>query len=521
METDLSGIRYRMLGSVEVHSEGRPVSTGGPKRRTVLAALLLQPGTVVSDNRLIDLVWSERPPRSARSQLQAHVHGLRKALGADTIVRSACGYRMSVAAEATDSGVFERLLVRAHSERAAHRPAEAVRTLRTALSLWTGPALGGVTPALAAHARPALEERRLHALLELYGAEIGLGRGAAAVPELLSLCAEHPTHERFAGLLMSALHACGRTGEALEVYATLRERLAEELGTGPGARLRQLHLDLLTAEPDGGSTRAGAPVVHRVRPAELPYGVGEFVGRSAELSVLDQALDDDRGADRWPAVFLLTGVSGVGKTALALHWSHAVRERFHDGQLYVDLRGRSSGEEPTRPEDALRQLLRGLGADPGSLPTGADELAKLFRSVTADQRLLFLFDDASSVEQLAPLLPTGRGSVVLITSRHPLTGLVALFGARPLPLDVLSEESSVELFLSVAGMWARVAELALVTRIADRCGRLPLTLRLAAAALAAGTSAVDLPWPDVVADPVPGPSAGPPLTLAPSDPDSG
>ncbi|PDP89489.1 hypothetical protein CQJ94_01765 [Glycomyces fuscus] len=509
-----------MLGSVEVRSGGRPVGTGGPKRRTVLAALLLQPGTVVSDNRLIDLVWGERPPRSARSQLQVHVHGLRKVLDADTIVRSTCGYRMAVAAGATDSGVFEHLLARAHSERAAGRPAEAARTLRTALSLWTGPALGGVTPALAAHARPALEERRLHALEELYEVEIGLDRGADAVPELLSLCAEHPTHERFTGLLMSALHACGRTGEALEVYAALRERLAGELGTDPGARLRQLHLDLLTAGSDGGRTRP-ASGARRVRPAELPYGVGGFVGRSEELSALDRALDADREADRWPAVFLLTGVSGVGKTALALHWSHTVRDRFHDGQLYVDLRGSASGEEPTSPDEALRQLLRGLDADPGSLPADTSELAKLFRSVTADQRLLFLFDDAASAEQLAPLLPTGRGSVVLITSRHPLTGLVALFGARPLPLDVLSEESSVELFLSVAGKWARATELALVTRITDRCGRLPLTLRLAAAALAAGTSAVDLPWPDVVPGPVTGPPAGAPLALAPSDPAPG
>ncbi|OOC53588.1 MULTISPECIES: AfsR/SARP family transcriptional regulator [Nocardiopsis] len=519
-----------MLGSVEVHIGGRLVQTGGPKRRTVLAALLLQPNVVVSDDRLIDLVWGERPPRSARPQLQVHVHGLRKVLGSNTIIRSGCGYRVAVTAGATDSDVFERFLARARSERAAGRLDEAARNLRTALSLWTGPALDGVAPALAAHARPALEERRLHALEELHGVEIDRGNGATAVPELRALCAEHPTHERFTGLLMSALHACGRTGEALEAYATLRERLADELGTDPGAWLRQLHLDLLTT--GRGGERAHGPHrvhhvhhVHRVqrvrqvRPAELPCGVGGLVGRSAELSALDRALDADREADRSPTVFLLTGVAGVGKTALALHWSHTVRQHFHDGQLYVDLRGSAPDGRATRPDDALRQLLRGLGAASQRLPTGTGELAKLFRSVTADQRLLFLFDDAASVEQVAPLLPTGPGSAVLVTSRQPLTGLVALFGARHLPLDVLSEESSVELFLSVAGARSPATELALVTRIADRCGRLPLTLRLAAAALAVGGSPVDRLWPGV-----PGAVSGPPAerpALVPSDPAPG
>ncbi|WP_159942916.1 AfsR/SARP family transcriptional regulator [Nocardiopsis sp. FR6] len=475
MDSNLPRVRYKLLGSVEAHVEGHPIDLGGPKRRTVLAALILQPDTVVPDIRLIDLVWGERPPRSARPQLQVHVHGLRKALGPDTTLRSACGYRMAVDAESTDHGVFERLLARACSERAADRLDEAALTLRSALSLWTGPALGGVEPALVAHTRAALEETRLHALEELYGVEIERGHGATAVPELLALCAEHPTDERFAGLLMSALHACGRTGEALEVYAALRERFANELGTDPGSRLQWLHLDLLAAGRDDGSRPRD---LCRVRPAELPCGTGGFVGRSAELSRLDRALTCDRS----PAVFLLTGVAGAGKTALALHWGHTVRERFHDGQLYVDLRGSAPEGAATRPDDALRQLLRSLGADPRRLPGHTSELAKLFRSLTADQRLLFLFDDAASVEQLTPLLPAGRGSVVLITSRYPLTEVVARFGAHHLPLDVLSRESSVELFRSLAG----TAESAVVTRITDRCGRLPLALRLAAASHAVG-----------------------------------
>lgn len=485
---DLSRIRYRLLGSVEVQAEGRRIRTGGPKRRTVLAALLLQPNSVVPDERLIDLVWGRRPPRGARAQLQGHVHGLRKALGADAIQRAGCGYRMVLPEGATDVEAFELSLARAAADRAADRPDEAARTLRRALALWTGPALSGVTPALAEHARPALEESRLRALEELYEVEVRRGRPAPVVAELRALCAEHPTRESLTGLLMSALHHSGRTGEALEAYAALRTVLAEELGTDPGAELRSLHLDLLHADDparggEGGGARVPPPTERpRVRPAELPLAAGELMGRAEDLDTLDGALDADRAADRSTTIFLLTGVAGVGKTALALHWGTAVRDRFRDGQLYVDLHGSTPGREPTPTDDALRQLLRSLGVDPRDLPTGSCELAKLFRSVTADQCLLFLLDDAASVEQVAPLLAGGRGSAVLVTSRNDLTGLVAFFGARPVRLDVLSRESAMELFATVAGVPA--VEAAAVAGIVEECGYLPLSVRLAAATLA-------------------------------------
>ncbi|WP_121185030.1 AfsR/SARP family transcriptional regulator [Nocardiopsis sp. Huas11] len=478
-----------MLGSVEVQAEGRRIRTGGPKRRTLLAALLLQPDTVVPDERLIDLVWGERPPRGARAQLQGHVHGLRKALGADTIHRSGCGYRAVVPEGATDLGVFERSLALAAADRAADRLDEAARTLRLGLALWTGPALSGVTPALAEHARPALEESRLRAREELYEVELRRGRAASVVAELRTLCADHPTRESLTGLLMSALHRSGRTGEALAAYAALRAVLAEELGTDPGAELRRLHLDLLHANEPGregdGDREPPRTGRARVRPAELPLAVGRLVGRAAEMGALDRALDADRADGRSTTVFLLTGVAGVGKSALALHWGASVRDRFRDGQVYVDLHGSTPGRKPTPTGDALRQLLRSLGVDPGDLPTDACELAKLFRSVTADQCLLFLLDDADSVEQVAPLLAGGRGSAVLVTSRNDLTGLVAFFGAHPVRLDVLTRESAMELFAGVAGVPA--VDAAAVAGIVEECGYLPLSVRLAAATLAVRT----------------------------------
>ncbi|MGW8528162.1 BTAD domain-containing putative transcriptional regulator [Nocardiopsis sp. NPDC055824] len=475
MQTNLSVIRYRLLGSVEAHSGGRRVALGGPKRRTVLAALLLRPNTVVADDRLVDLVWGDDPPRSARPQLQVHIHELRKRLGPATIVRHSYGYQLLAAPGATDAEEFRRLVALARVHRSEGRRDEAARTLRSAMALWTGPALGGVTAPLEEKARPALEESRLYALEELYGVEVERGRGSSAVPELRTLCSEHPTRESLVALLMSALHSCGRTGEALEAYASLRDLFAREMGIAPGAQLQRLHLGLLSPEREEGPARRRPSV----RPAELPHAVRGFVARDRELAVLDA------GREGRASLFLVTGVAGVGKTALALHWGHTAREDFPDGQLYLDLRGSACGEAPTQPDDALRQLLRSLGADTRDLPADAPGLAKLFRSMTADRRLLILLDDAASAEQVVPLLPGGPDSTVLVTGRRDLPDLVALFGAVRIRLDVLSEESSVELFRFVAGDAGPASGPSAAPAIAGDCGGLPLALRMAAATMGA------------------------------------
>ncbi|MFE1167503.1 BTAD domain-containing putative transcriptional regulator [Nocardiopsis sp. NPDC058789] len=481
MESNLSSIRYRLLGPVEVLIGEGNVDIGGRKRRTVLAALLLQPNTVVPDERLIDLVWGEDPPRSARSQIHGHVHELRKRLGADTIVRESFGYRILVGAETVDVALFERLLDQARASHASGRLDDAARVLRAAVSLWTAPALSGVEPALVTHARPALEEERLNAIEELYEVEVERGRTLDALPKLRGLCAEHPTRERFAGLLMSALHSCGRVGEALEVYADLRDLLRVRMGIEPGAPIQRLHRELTATRgavtsraEDPPGQRTGTPT--RVRPAELPRCAHGIVGRASELGALNAELNGGPSP-----LLLVTGVAGVGKTTLAAHWGHETRDQFPDGQLYVDLDGSGRRGGPVDPDDALRQLLRSLGTDPHHLPGGSPDLANLFRSITADLRLLVLLDDAASAEQVSPLLPGGRSSTVLVTSRHELVSMVALFDARRVHLNVLSEKSSIELLRLVAGPERLAAERESNEGIVDHCGRLPLALRMAAA----------------------------------------
>ncbi|MEU9345149.1 BTAD domain-containing putative transcriptional regulator [Streptomyces sp. NPDC048278] len=179
-----------------------------------------------------------------------------------------------------------------------------------------------------------------------------------------------------------------------------------------------------------------------------------------------------------PALAVLSGMAGVGKSALALHVAHQLRERFPDGQLYVNLHGATPGMPPLAPGQALAALLRDLGADPRHIPEHPDAAAALLRSLLAPTRTLLLLDDAANAAQVRPLLPGGPGCAVLVTSRSPLT---ALDGARRFPLGPLTGEDSAALLRAVSGR----TEIDAGHPLVGLTGRLPLALRVVAARLAA------------------------------------
>ncbi|WP_203899710.1 ATP-binding protein [Virgisporangium aliadipatigenens] len=227
--------------------------------------------------------------------------------------------------------------------------------------------------------------------------------------------------------------------------------------------------------PDPVPQRAAPPV-----PRQLPSAVAGFTGRDRQLSALDALLGTSTGSTG--VTVTIGGSAGVGKTALAIHWARRVRDRFPDGQLYLNLRGHST-DPPLSPAQALARFLRALGIAPDRVPTEVDEAAALFRTLVADRRLLVLLDNAAGPDQVRPLLPASPHCVVLVTSRERLGGLVASDGARPLTLDVLDDAEARALLVAALGPARAEADPAAVRDLARLCGRLPLALRIAAANL--------------------------------------
>ncbi|MCG8920027.1 tetratricopeptide repeat protein [Actinokineospora sp. PR83] len=213
-------------------------------------------------------------------------------------------------------------------------------------------------------------------------------------------------------------------------------------------------------------------------PRQLPGDVSGFVNRSKELAALSAAMTE-RHESLVVGIYILTGTAGVGKTSLALHWAHAARQNFPDGQLYVNLRGHDPGL-PVTPDQALDRFLRSLGVPPDSIPLELEDKAALYRTILAEQRVLILLDNAASVGQVRPLLPGNADCLVVVTSRNRLSGLVARDGARRLVLDTLSEAEAVELLKTVTAAYRNLDDPADLVELAALCARLPLALRIAA-----------------------------------------
>ncbi len=484
-ERAAADLRYRILGPLEVIAGERPLNLGGLRPRRVLAALLLNANRPVSLFHLVEAVWESAPPNTARRQVQNAVAALRAVLSrvgaADAIVTHGSGYLLRVDPDQLDSLVFERLVERARGLADGGDAPGATAALREALGLWRGPVLAGLGGQLSELEATRLDEKRLVSLEEVIDLELAAGGHARLVSELRALVAEHPLRERFAGQLMVALYRGGRQAEALAAYHDLARHLHDELGLDPGPALRRTYEMVLREDPELNAP-AGEPVsASPGLPDQLPVDAAAFTGREGDLARLNQLISDGH-TEAAVVITAIAGIAGVGKTALAVHWAHQVRDKFPDGQLYVNLHGYSSAP-PVRPIDALAHFLRALGVPPGRIPTDQDEAAAMYRSLLADRRVLVMLDNARSPEQVRPLLPGNRECLVLVTSRDQLGGLVALDGARRLTLDVLAPDDAVGLLSEVIGRRRVTAEPAAAEQIARDCGYLPLALRIVAANL--------------------------------------
>ncbi|MFJ2178601.1 BTAD domain-containing putative transcriptional regulator [Streptomyces sp. NPDC087851] len=499
-------MRFQLLGPLSI-AEGHDVVVLKPsKPSSLLAALLLHPGSVVSTGYLLRALWDENQPATARAALQSCVLRLRRifvkyGVSGDVIEAVPGGYRMNVDAGTLDLVRF-RMLVRA-ADTAGDAEGELYR-LKEALTLWQGPLLANV-PSLMLHRDevPGLTEERLRTLERACDIELTLGRCRQVLVDLWEAARRHPGRERFSEQLIEALYRTGRQSEALAEYRAVKGRLKEELGIDPGASLQRLELSILRGDDLGppaldqpagpleiaAPARRAAPAADRddgdraeadgVRvtarpvppvppmlpgPAALPGPpvlpvppVPSFAGRSAERADITTRLTE---CSPGTTLVVLSGAPGIGKTALARQCAHDTQDSFPGGVFVIAM---------THPD--------------GTALTPAEATAHLPRPGAADGRTLLVLDDVTTADQVRPLLPAVTGGAAIVTSRRGLAGLMATHGGSVHRLSTLDPAESRQLLTAALGAARVAAEPAAADELAHVCGHFPLSLRIAAARL--------------------------------------
>lgn len=471
---DNRGMRFGVLGPTEVTAaDGRRILLRGLRLRALLVLLALDAGALVPMQRLVDGLYGDDPPQDAANALQSQITRLRRTLGPDgpPVEFHPAGYRLAADRTAVDAYRFEELARSGRRALAEGDPGRAAAILREALDLWRGPALADVldVPFASAQAQ-RLDLARLAAAEDQCEAGLALGEGASLVADLRDLVAAYPLADRPRAQLVRALHAAGRTADALTAFADARRTLADELGADPSAELVAAHVAVLQAPPP-----QGAP--HRRLPAQLT----SFVGRERELRRIGILLRDSR-------LVTLTGPGGAGKTRLAVEAAAVV-----DGDVsFADLSGVAPGADVAAAVAGTLGLRdAGLRDAMGRTPDPADRLA----AALAGRNLLLVLDNCEHVIDAAAavtarLLRDCPGVRVLATSREPLN----ITGEATCPVTGLStdtaEAAAVRLFADRAadvqpGFVLADADRADVVRICAALDGLPLAIELAAARLRA------------------------------------
>ncbi|TWP50399.1 AAA family ATPase [Lentzea tibetensis] len=502
-------IEISLLGALKVCRDGEDVTPSAPKLRRVLALLVLNANSLVTVEQLCEEMWEGGMPPSAATTLQTYIYQLRRRLRLTSesalptrqgsgeagrqpaLLTKVGGYELRLGpGEITDIDRFDRLVTKGRVALEAADYHTAASSLTEALGVWRGGALMDVSASQRLDAwRTQLEERRKRALEQRFSAELQLDRHQDVLEELAGLVRMNPTHEGFTGLLMVALYRCGRRTEALEVFRAARGRLVEELGLEPTNKLRRLHEAMLAEDPGLFVTPVATQRVEAraaVVPRQLPPDLPGFVGREHELGrIADQLGKTPANGAAAMRVVEIHGPPGAGKTALATRAAHKLRPEFPDGQLYVDLAGVDAGSVPL--SNALAACLSACGFARETLPTGLGELSALFRTWTADRRVLIVVDDVFTASQVRPLMPGGSGCALIVSYRYRRDTLSI---GEQIDLAPLRENEAELMFDRIVGPQRRSAEPDAVRELIRLCGRLPLTVRAVAVKLASRSSKI-------------------------------
>ena len=486
-----SGLWLAVLGPLTAWRDGLSIGLGPPGQAAVVGLLAVQSGELVRRETVIDVLWGQQPPATAAELVQAHVSRLRRVLDpagrGGLLEQGPAGYRLRAGPGEMDAAAFAELAEQAGAAAAAGDAAAACGLYAQALGLWRGEPAADV-PVLRGHpAVTGLARRRAEAVLGYADAACRLGWHQRVLRLLEALAGEQPLEERVHARLMVALAGAGQQAAAIEAFEALRRRLDEDLGVRPGPELTAAHQRVLrqdipppaddtaavTGRPGPDAGQASAPGMA----CSLPPDTAAFTGRGAELDRITAAVAQAAGSGGVVAICAIGGMPGVGKTALAVHASHLLKDRFPDRQLFVSLHGHTPGQDPLTPHAALAGLLAAVGVDARYLPGDLAGRAALWRDRMAGQKVLLVLDNAASTAQVAPLLPASAGCLVLVTSRRHLGDLPG--AAAPVQLPVLTADEAREMFVRLAPRAAAGPDGA-VAELAGLAGFLPLAVSLLA-----------------------------------------
>ncbi|MFI5729041.1 BTAD domain-containing putative transcriptional regulator [Kribbella sp. NPDC051587] len=460
-------LRIEILGPLRVFWQDEPVALEAQRLQTLLAVLALRANQVCTAEDLLDLVWDDKPPGTGLKILPPYIYRLRRVLPTEVLQRTTNGYILRLPPGTLDIADFEAAADHAAALRDNGDLDGAATAYTQALDLFRGEPLAGLPGQFLAAQRRRLTERRNKVFADRVDVDLARGHTTDLIAELVPAVAAHPFDERLAGQLMQALTADGRQAEALDLYTRTRQTLIDQLGIEPGPALRDLHQSILRNESAATTTRD-----------ELPYAGAVFVGREPELDRLTSALESRSTSA--PPVVAIDGMAGSGKTALALHAARRLADQYPDGLLFADLHGHTSGRGPRDVKSALDHLLAGAGVTATAIPPGLEEARALWRTTVAGRRLLIVLDNARDSSAVTSLLPGSPTCGVVITSRAQLTGLDV---HERMHLDLLSPVDATALLSRLIGAERAAADVAASNGLIERCGNLPLALRIAGARL--------------------------------------
>ncbi|MCP3804794.1 NB-ARC domain-containing protein [Allokutzneria sp. A3M-2-11 16] len=490
----------RLLGPLELRCAERRVPVPAGKVRVVLAALLLQPGRMVTGDRLAEYLGDSPADPGWSARLHSYVNRLRKLLaaapgGTELIRTGPGGYLADLAPAMADHVRFQELVRAADASRAGGLLPQARDQLDTALELWRGPALVDVdSSVLHQEVAAALDEEYLWALEKRIDLDLELGRHATVVSELRTLVQQHPLREEFWRFLMLALHQGGRQAEALDTYRTVRDLLNDDLGIEPGAGLRAAHQAVLSgsdqrARPESDQ-QAASPVPDGIsqvltRPwattCSLPPPVTDFTGRDKTVDDVVGWLTAIPDEPASPRVAVVHGLPGIGKSTLALHVAHALRESFPDGQYWIRVGG--TDDTAKRAHDLMGDILYLTGLPDGSVPATAAARESVYRNRLQGKRVLVVLDDAQNAAQVNEILPASAECAFIVTGQRALRsvdGRSQLFSLAGLDLA-----EGCTLLERMVGSSRTAREQDVAQEIVAHCAGHPLALRMIGSRLAA------------------------------------